>query len=1268
MKKDQKFDQLIIIQLLSVFLISCSGGGNNGANPRVTGQDRILSLSTPLQENLANTLTISDIKAVPQLENSPLNAFIYVYNNSTKPLDHISYRIKNANPFLAFNLDPSSINRCSQILAGDKCKFYFTGSLAKNINQGQVILEANYSVGKNTKPAKSFSRTVNVVRVGKTAGSKSNQSLIDPNLIINSYGNSTGHGLIYVFNASGKIVTDKPGVEVSEAHADGLRAIELATPSMSGSYKVNLLLNTNNSNTKLTPNPYSKDAHATDKYYSISKQQQAINSNIFVAGKTLEGSNTSQSSKLQDTAASGALISIRELSGNDHKLSITGNGIDARTSSLLISNNSTKAANLIHSIQDIDNNNNNTYGSNTSNSVNNSRTNGNSQQKLNNRTKRYLSIDSSSTCGTILAAGASCEVKLKLNPTKSQTKINGTAVYKLIYSGGDTQNNQIDYEINYNISSANFSITMINAKELTVNGEVLYPKMGATYYFWNRGQGTKQRPNITLGDGNGIFNPNEPKQHYVRFIYKNTGENIPNMKVELNDYTKNAYQLSTVNEHNGIPNCLNVTSFAKDALCFIEYVDIIGKIQKNTPWLDYSGWQELMVKVPTFIKLNHNNEPEEEITPLMNRSNEDSPDTVRIVAHYDVVDPRLLYRFNKNQTELELSNSYIRGLIIKSGDSPNNPYAGSEITYEISDIYLADNIIINGSGCEVLSEINKSEIDNRLKKIKCTIPEKIQTNPLIIKNKSLFFKNFITFDISNININLKNNKQYVAIRPANGIGEHLKTKDSDGISYTGIGNKVVINNIKLDNNDNPQLENLIRRSIIFPESFGSINAIGITKGGSYVLLGTTVGLFNCTARLEVSTCYKEELNGHIGVKTVSKAYLLDDKQTSKFLMIGDDQLLRIVKVNEKTGKVDINNKFKVPTYDAASLNSLEYPFNNFGVPDIDKFSYIGRKPGRLFETNLVICTISTETCYVDERFNAQNPQSLTSTTSGFYFTQVHNQINSMDGNSSNEITIVTKMSHNGGFESLDLIKYGIKWLSSIKSTIFGFNEHLFLTGIRREGNTEKLVVVLGKGGSNNGPNITPIDDKDNDENNNSAVEIFDWKSLYGDTLKINLGDTEIYKKKEDKLKINITDILVPDDYVMHNVFGIRAYCLQRLREEAQKIVMDKFYPKIFERWKEECNGEETCTIDYTKIEIEHLKNLLRMNLPEFELVVFNFIDSVDNEFTEVTGQDKEFFIALYQDFAQSGVHYQCLDNENNVVNEKDEIDLIKKPIKLTCIR
>ena len=402
MKKLSQLTRLCVTCLSAIILSACTGGGGTGAAPKVGGAPQARTLTLGSANQTATPITISDTATIPQIDDTIIDTHVYVYNNSNKAIENIKYTVRNNNQALSFQLDASSIRRCAQILSTSKCELDFTSYLPQNVTSGNVTLEVNYAIDKEIK---TFSRRINLARVTKPT---SNLAIINSDVVINGYGNTMGHAMVYAYNTSSAITTDKPGVKISEAGGGSVRALELSSPILTASFKAGLFLKETAAPELNTTTNTTNNTNQTNTTNAL-----AANSSVYVASNNSQATQQRDASQ-QDAASGGALISITDLSGNAaskrHKLSIIGNGHDTKTRTLLISNNGDVAANLAHAIED---------------------------------SGHHVTIDTNSTkdgakgCGSILAAKSSCEISLKLSQITTQSKLSGASLscifHEIIY-------------------------------------------------------------------------------------------------------------------------------------------------------------------------------------------------------------------------------------------------------------------------------------------------------------------------------------------------------------------------------------------------------------------------------------------------------------------------------------------------------------------------------------------------------------------------------------------------------------------------------------------------------------------------------------------------------------------------------------------------------------------------------------------------------------------------------------------------------------------
>ena len=168
------------------------------------------------------------------------------------------------------------------------------------------------------------------------------------------------------------------------------------------------------------------------------------------------GSGNGNSNKIETTILNGindehkqygALVSISETSKSAHKIAITGNGKESRIRKITLNNNSDVAANLIHNLVD--------------------------------NKHRLLLLSEKSSCGAILAAKTSCELRIQLANTITDQAISNNAFYQLRYSAVSTGSEvkQINYALDYTIypKNLNFVLKLSNNQLPTISNYNLNP-------------------------------------------------------------------------------------------------------------------------------------------------------------------------------------------------------------------------------------------------------------------------------------------------------------------------------------------------------------------------------------------------------------------------------------------------------------------------------------------------------------------------------------------------------------------------------------------------------------------------------------------------------------------------------------------------------------------------------------------------------------------------------------------------------------------------
>ena len=200
--------KLLLITPLLLSLLSC-GSTNNGIN-----DNTIKPLSN------SSKITISNTGIIPVVNAMQYKTVVYIHNNSDKVISGISYsanldqdtqnsfvNIKNSisKLFSLFGLtnlknegefiDSNSKNMCVTINPGQACPLLFTTPKLNNSLQTSAIITANYV---DNKQSYQFSQLLNFVSVNST---KEEGVINKYGVSINSYGNKTGYGMIYIYGS-----------------------------------------------------------------------------------------------------------------------------------------------------------------------------------------------------------------------------------------------------------------------------------------------------------------------------------------------------------------------------------------------------------------------------------------------------------------------------------------------------------------------------------------------------------------------------------------------------------------------------------------------------------------------------------------------------------------------------------------------------------------------------------------------------------------------------------------------------------------------------------------------------------------------------------------------------------------------------------------------------------------------------------------------------------------------------------------------------------
>lgn len=221
--------------IASTFLIASCGGNSSGSGGG----------STPTN-NTNYSLSIDNTGTIPVIGNSGTNTVVYIHNNTNQTItniindDSVSTSSKSHTKSALINTQSDIQVLCSSIPAGQSCPIAITTPSLSNIDdQGSMIVKLNYTYGN-----KPYSVS-NVINYKKIANNIANGAVIASGVILNSFGNQTAYGTVYVYGSGlGKVydvttlALNNSGFKVIQGNIQGqqiqsgfVQAIEVSAPA-----------------------------------------------------------------------------------------------------------------------------------------------------------------------------------------------------------------------------------------------------------------------------------------------------------------------------------------------------------------------------------------------------------------------------------------------------------------------------------------------------------------------------------------------------------------------------------------------------------------------------------------------------------------------------------------------------------------------------------------------------------------------------------------------------------------------------------------------------------------------------------------------------------------------------------------------------------------------------------------------------------------------------------------------------------------------------
>jgi hypothetical protein len=393
-----------ILNVICLSLFACSGG-NGGGQIGSSGNSGLKAIADKTADNkkYVTPITLSDATTIPYNGDRDGGLpYFSIYNNSDQKIKGLKIKARSENKNVEFNIEPSSEILCETLHGYSHCDVYFNSLIPDTVNgTSKVSVAVDYMLNDVSQQVIKEFELIHADKKMEIAPT------ITSNLHLEGHGNAFARGHLYITNSQDKAYTvrlqdirlDKPGITIIKDNIfdemitilpNSVTAIGVRAPTFTKGYKAHLAINLTEYDTKAI---------------------KSLETDIYIDASDINGKPLAT-----DYNEKNALVSV----SRPATLTIRGDNKDFAVETLVIANNGNADAHLQHNISD---------------------------------KNKHIVIDyKASTCRDTLISGATCELKLKLNPAFSAgSQIIDAANYKLAYFGGNMQaevNYSIDYEIN----------------------------------------------------------------------------------------------------------------------------------------------------------------------------------------------------------------------------------------------------------------------------------------------------------------------------------------------------------------------------------------------------------------------------------------------------------------------------------------------------------------------------------------------------------------------------------------------------------------------------------------------------------------------------------------------------------------------------------------------------------------------------------------------------------------------------------------------------